>query len=237
MLGQQLAKDKLFVSQQKITTKSARQKSTISNKSNTSNNTSTSNQPTTSSTNQLGGALSSWKARGPLSGAAVDLITPQNQKEILTGNLYCILGIDSNGNLLEDCAYIRPVENTQTNINKYSTKDPSDSHLTNKVLFGKAKGNGYCCCYFTNLTDANNFMSMLAPAIMPKHVTKISVYKKKAQPNGYFKVGTIFGPCYISAAKLNEDLEVDTLTEDLQKELQEKAEVFKKYDNLFMNFN
>lgn len=173
-----------------------------------------------------------------MSGAATDLISQQNQKEILSGNIYCILGEDSTGKVLEDCAYIRPVENTQTNINKYSTTDPNDGHITNKVLFGKAKGNGYCCCYFDNLADANSFMNKVAQALnIPGGIAKISVYKKKAQPNGYFKIGTEFGPCYISAAKLNEDLEVDALTENLNKELQEKFEVFKRYDDIFMKFN
>ena len=81
-------------------------------------------------------------------------------------------------------------------------------------------------------------MNKVAQAVnIPGGIAKISVYKKKAQPNGYFKIGTEFGPCYISAAKLNEDLEVDALTEDLNKELQEKFEAFKRYDDIFMKFN
>ena len=225
-LGQQLYKDKLFVSQQKVIkpTKTSTQKQQQTQQQTTGQNTSP--------------QQSIYKARGPLSGAAIDLISQQNQKEILSGNIYCILGEDSTGKVLEDCAYIRPVENTQTNINKYSTADPNDGHITNKVLFGKAKGNGYCCCYFDNLTDANSFMNKVAQTVnIPSGIAKISVYKKKAQPNGYFKIGTEFGPCYISAAKLNEDLEVDALTEDLNKEFQEKFEAFKRYDDIFMKFN
>lgn len=225
-LGQQLYKDKLFVSQQKVVKQT---KTHTQNQSQTQQQTTGQNTPPQQSI---------YKARGPLSGAATDLISQQNQKEILSGNIYCILGEDSTGKVLEDCAYIRPVENTQANINKYSTTDPNDGHITNKVLFGKAKGNGYCCCYFDNLTDANSFMNKVAQAVnIPGGIAKISVYKKKAQPNGYFKIGTEFGPCYISAAKLNEDLDVDALTEDLNKELQEKFEAFKRYDDIFMKFN
>ena len=151
-----------------------------------------------------------FKSRGPLSSVAVDLISTPNQKEILHGKVYCILGVDANGNLLEDCAYIRPVEEDQRTQQKYM------AGATNKVLFGAAKGYGFCPCYFTDLNEANAFLGRidLSRFKVNAKVVKATVGSKNALTGGYFKIGTEFGPCYISASKLNENLKEEVKVEE-----------------------
>lgn len=151
-----------------------------------------------------------FKSRGPLSSVAVDLISTPGQKEQLSGKVYCILGQDANGAWLEDCAYIRPVEADQKTQSKYMVG------ATNKVLFGSAKGYGFCPCYFDNLQDANDFLNKidLSKFKVNAKVVKATVGNKNALTGGYFKIGTEFGPCYISASKLNESLKEDIKIEE-----------------------
>lgn len=157
----------------------------------------------TNNINATGAPKNGFKARGPLSGVAVDLLSTPNQKEFLSGKIFCIVGRDVNGKPLEDCAFIRPVETDQKIQQKYM------KGATNKVLFGSAKGYGYCPCYFTTLQEANDFLSKINTANykLNAKVSQITVFQKNAQSNGYFKIGTEFGPCYISAEKLNESAE------------------------------
>ena len=81
---------------------------------------------------------------------------------------------------------------------------------TNKVYFGS--GNGYtdCTCFFDELTDADNFLATISSSgKVPANISNLKVVKKYADKNGYFIVGTEFGPCAIQAKKLNEALEED----------------------------
>ena len=166
-----------------------------------------------------------FKSRGPLSNVAVDLISTPGQKETLYGKVYCILGQDTNGNLLEDCAYIRPVEADQRTQQKYMRG------ATNKVLFGSAKGYGFCPCYFTDLNEANAFLAKLdlnSFKVNPK-VVRAVVGSKNALTGGYFKIGTEFGPCYISASKLNENLKEEVKIEECEKKTLTNEEKADKY--------
>jgi hypothetical protein len=153
-----------------------------------------------------------FKSRGALSGSAVDLKSIPGQKEHLSTPIYCVNGVDSNGTVLEDTAYIRPVEADPKSQAKYTINN------TNKVLFGKAKGYGYCQVYFTSKQAADDFcMQLIAsnPGVNP-NVALIKVCQlKSALANGYFMIGTEFGSVFISASKLNENI---------QEAIQESAE-------------
>jgi 3-methyladenine DNA glycosylase Mpg len=157
-----------------------------------------------------------FKSRGALSNVAIDLLSTPNQKEYLSTPIYCVNGVDANGVVVEDTAYIRPVEADAKSQAKYTINN------TNKVLFGKAKGYGYCQVYFTDKQAAEDFC-MKVIASDPKvnsNVTLIKVCQlKKTLANGYFKIGTEFGPVYISASKLNESI---------QEAIQEAAKVEKQ---------
>jgi len=198
-------------------------KTSSSNTSNTS--TSAGNPP-----------KSNFKSRGPLSGVAVDLIGQPNQKISLSGKLYCIVGKDANGKTLDDCVFVRPVEADQKIQQKYMVGN------TNKVLFGAAKGYGFCPCFFTSLDDAKNFYSKINfnNFKLNQKVDTITIEYKKAQANGYFQVGTEFGPVYISAEKLNESLQEDVKKDEVDitptaDELKGNFAglTFEEYDNAF----
>lgn len=166
----------------------------------------TSSAGTTPSTPRTPGQppQNNFKSRGALSGVAVDLKSVPGQKEHLSTPIYCVNGVDSNGTVLEDTAYIRPVEADPKSQTKYTVNN------TNKVLFGKAKGYGYCQVYFTSKQAADDFcMQLIAanPGVNP-NVALIKVCQlKSALANGYFMIGTEFGTVYISASKLNESIQ------------------------------
>jgi hypothetical protein len=169
------------------------------------------------STGIPGQPQNNFKARGALSNVAIDLISTPNQKEHPSGPLFSINGYDSNGTLLEDTMYIRPVEADPKSQAKYVVNG------TNKVLFGKAKGYGYCQVYFTDYNEAERFMkNATASGIkIPANVSIVQVCQlKNSLANGYFKIGTEFGPVYISASKLNECLqeEIQETTQEVSNE-------------------
>ena len=145
-----------------------------------------------------------FKSRGALSSVAVDLKSVPGQKEHLSTPIYCVNGVDSAGTVLEDTAYIRPVEADPKSQAKYTVNS------TNKVLFGKAKGYGYCQVYFTSKQAADDFCAQLIasnPGVNP-NVALIKVCQlKSALANGYFMIGTEFGSVFISASKLNESIQ------------------------------
>lgn len=163
-----------------------------------------------------------FKARGPLSNVAVDLIGTPGHKTALSGDIFCINAIDQTTNkALEDCAYIRPVEDK--NQDKYKIGN------TNKLLFGKAKGYGYCQIYWQNKADADNYLKSVNWSDLTSMY--VGVAKKKANSNGYFAIGTQYGPAYISAEKLNEELEEEVITE--KKSSISNKEKWERLENAF----
>ena len=78
---------------------------------------------------------------------------------------------------------------------------------TNKVNFSSGNGYSDCTCFFDDQNDAQAFLNkIIKNNRVPVNVTNPRVVKGKADPNGYFIVGTEFGDCAISAKKLNEAL-------------------------------
>ncbi len=95
---------------------------------------------------------------------------------------------------------------------------------TNKIRFSSGNGYSDCTCFFDDPNDANNFLNqVIQNNRVPANVSNPRVVKGKADPNGYFIVGTEFGDCAISAKKLNEAFD-ETTTEDTSREVNwEKA--------------
>lgn len=162
--------------------------------------------------------INPFKSRGPLSGVAVDLIGTPGQKVKLYGMVYTLNGF-VNGSPVEDCAYVRPVE--EKNQQKYM------SGATNKLLFGKAKGYGYCQLFFRSRNEADAYLNAVYWPKLTSMVVGVTI--ARANSNGYFEVGTEFGPALISAAKLNEDL-VEEVEEPTKQTVRDK---WKKFEELF----
>ena len=140
-----------------------------------------------------------FKSRGPLSGQAIGLVGNPGEKTTFSQDLYVIVGFDAAKKPLEQTAYIRPLDS------KYADNG------VNKMLFGSAKGYGFCQVYFTSQADAQRVANLIcddfnSKGIKPKEVDAIGVAKKKPMSNGYFQLSTKVGNVYISASKLNEDL-------------------------------
>ncbi len=164
-----------------------------------------------------------YKQRGPLSGVAVDLIGTPGQKITLRSPVFTINGF--NGQTpVEDCAYIRPVE--AINQRKYM------SGSTNKLLFGKAKGYGYLQIFFDNKNDADAFLNRVPWSSLTS--MSVGVTQKKALVKGYYKIGTEYGPVYISADKINESLEEEVEeVEEATKQKPTTRDKWKKFEELF----
>lgn len=134
----------------------------------------------------------------------IGLIGQPHDKTYLQGKIVTISGFDANGNALDvnATAFVRPLKS------KYATVDGKK----NRVLFGASKGYDDCRIYLpeseyaamdklmTDLTSSANFQ----PA---QNVASVKVVYKNADPNGYFKVDTDLGEVYVSAKKMNEELE------------------------------
>ena len=213
ILGNALTLDNCFESQQQTTS--------------TTPKTTT---PRATSTGNAGQPQNNFKSTGGLSSKAVNLISTPGQKEFLSAPVYCIAAIDASNKTLEDTLYIRPVEATQQAQEKYMVNG------TNKVLFGKAKGYGYCTVYFNDYNEATKFMNAALTSGMKlkPEVAKLEVAKVgKVLPNGYFKIGTEFGPVYISASKLNEQLTEEAEPE--QPKTHNNKEKWERYEEAFFH--
>lgn len=143
-----------------------------------------------------------YKQSGPQSGNVRDLRdidgnpggTPGNKVFANTNLIYKITGEDPT------------IKNTPTVFINPISKSGAEGN-TNKVKIGS--GNGYtdCTCYFDDPNDAQAFLDkIIQNNRVPVNVSNLKVYKMKADPNGYFLVGTEFGVVAVSAKTLNEAL-------------------------------
>ena len=149
---------------------------------------------------QSTGPVSGHKSSGPHSGEIPNLIGTAGVKEnILASLMYCVQA-DKIGKNTPN-AFITPLNTTTTgNIIKV------DKATAEVVKFGS--GNGYtdCTCWFDDVNLATDFAIKCQNKFGAKY-TNISIAKAKTDPNGYYKVSTEFGECYIKAKKLNETFE------------------------------
>jgi hypothetical protein len=160
---------------------------------------------TTQNTPRQAGAApqNGYKSSGPQSGSARDLISTPGNKEILTGLVYKIEGVNAKSAKNKAKLYIKPLEASGAKGN------------TNKVMMGSANGYTDCVCHFNNAQDADSFLKTWATVNAAQtQFTNVQVVRKNADPNGYFEIGTEYGPCYISAVKLNE--QVNTGADELE---------------------
>lgn len=156
------------------------------------------------STSNAGGGQppkNNYKQSGPQSANVRDLLsinggagTP-GEKVYANGSLiYKIIG-DSQQSKNIPNVFIKPLSK-------------SGAHgTTNKIFI--SSGNGYtdCTCYFDDPNDAQAMLDkIIADNRVPNGITNLRVVKMKADSNGYFYVGTEYGPCAISAKTLNEAL-------------------------------
>lgn len=146
-----------------------------------------------------------YKSQGAKSDQMIGLVGQPHDKTYLAGGkVLAISGFDANGKALDvnATAFVRPLKS------KYATADGT----ANRILFGASKGYDDCRIYLPE--DKLAEMTQLAadlvstPDFKPAaNVANIRVVYKNADNNGYFKVNTNLGEVYVSARKMNENLE------------------------------
>lgn len=141
----------------------------------------------------------SYKSSGAQSGNARALISTPGQKEILTASvMYKIIDNGSKtGSGKEIRAFIKPLE----------ARGRSASGNTNKVFVGSSTGYTDMTCCFDSLQEANTFAAILANLV---NNSNLKVVKMSLDKNGYYKIGTECGDCYVAAVKLNEQVKDKT---------------------------
>lgn len=150
----------------------------------------------TASTGTATGAASApqngYKSSGPQSGNVRDLYgNPGDKVTADTSLIYKIIA-DKVGKNTPN-VFIKPLSASGATGN------------TNKIFI--SSGNGYtdCTCYFDDPNDAQTFLDkIIAAGRVPSNISNLRVVKMKADPNGYFLVGTEFGVVAVSAKTLNE---------------------------------
>ena len=138
----------------------------------------------------------SYKSSGAQSANARDLKGTPNNKIHLAGNVYCIQGASTGKS--PNVLFVDPI------LNK------GEASGTNKVMYSTGHGYTDSTCFFGSPKEADDF---LVKARAKGLATNAQVRAKKAASNGYFKVGTELGDCYILAVKLNE--QIAGITEEL----------------------
>jgi hypothetical protein len=154
-----------------------------------------------------------YKSSGPQSGNVRDLQGNPNEKVIADTNFIYKIIADKIGKNTPN-VFIKPL----------SASGVTGS--TNKIFI--SSGNGYtdCTCYFDDPNDAQAFLDkIIAANRVPANINNIRVVKMKADPNGYFLVGTEFGTVAVSAKTLNEAFEVN---EDLSGGWKKATEKYSK---------
>lgn len=146
-----------------------------------------------------------FKQSGPQSGNARDLLdidggpgTPGAKVDPSGVDVYGICGTST----------------TTKNIARVFVKPLAPSGAagkTNKVCIGSGKGFGDCVCWFEDANEAQDFLDKIVKnGRVPANVTGLQIVAKRKESNGYFLVGTEFGPCAISARALNEAISSDS---------------------------
>lgn len=121
-------------------------------------------------------------------------------KDILTvPEMYCILG------------EFNPKGKTSPKIHV----SPQGQSAPLKVKYTSGQGHNDCILYFDNLSAANDFKTK-CDANLPANVAFLKVKKIATDPNGYVQVNTQYGPAWIKASKLHEEIAEDEYEADVE---------------------
>lgn len=163
---------------------------------NQTTNTATQNQTKVQTTKVPGQPpKNNYKSTGGQSGKVRDLKGTAGNKEFLSGWVFRIEGVNTAAKKIP-YAFIRPL------------KDSGAKNGTNNVFVGDPSGYTDCTLFFSDLAEADAFLLKCNQGgVVGSTITNLHVSKIKADSNGYYKVGTIFGDAYIKASKLNEEVE------------------------------
>ena len=124
-------------------------------------------------------------------------------KDILTvPEMYCILG------------EFNPKGKTSPKIHV----SPQGQGAPLRVKYTSGQGHNDCILYFDSLSAANDFKTK-CDANLPANVAFLKVKKLATDPNGYVQVDTQYGPAWIKASKLHEEIVEDEADVELVEEV------------------
>ena len=189
-----------------IPDKAAKSKGTAAAKT-----TSSSSTTSTSSVPQNG-----YKSSGPQSGNVRDL------QDINGGQGIPGVKVNASGQFIYKIIADKVGKNTP-NVFIKPLSASGETNGTNKIFI--SSGNGYtdCTCYFDDPNDAQVFLDkIIQNNRVPSNIVNLRIVKMNADSNGYFLVGTEFGPVAVSAKTLNEALK------ESMEEIQEAASGWEK---------
>jgi hypothetical protein len=92
-----------------------------------------------------------------------------------------------------------------------------------KVKYTSGQGFNDCILHFDSLAAANDFKTK-CEANLPANVAFLQVKKLPTDPNGYVQVDTQYGPAWIKASKLHEEIIEDSDTELVEDIVAEEVE-------------
>lgn len=191
------------------------------NNNSTSN---TNNKTTNGNATRNARGSSSYKTSGGQSGQARALIGQPGVKEYITGSTYWIKGIKADSNNTQ-CAFVRPLV------------PAGAAGSVNRVFVGDPSGNKDCRVFFGNEQTAIDFLNKCQTNNkVAANISNLNVVRTNADQNGYFQVDTEFGPVYIKASKLNEEIEEDFELEDKQTEKKpSNKEKWERYEEAYFH--
>ena len=192
------------------------------NNNNSASNTTTKN--TSGNGTRSAKGSSSYKTSGGQSGQARALIGQPGVKEHITGSTYWIKGTKANSNNTQ-CAFVRPLV------------PAGASGSVNKVFVGDASGNKDCRVFFKDEQAAIDFLNKCQTNNkIATGISNLNIIRTSADQNGYFQVDTEFGPVYIKASKLNEEIEEDFEKENKQTEKKlSNKEKWERYEEAYFH--
>lgn len=124
-------------------------------------------------------------------------------KDILTvPYMYCIMG------------EFNPKGKTSPKIHV----SPQGQSAPLRVKYTSGQGHNDCILYFESLAAADDF-KVKCDANLPANVAFLKVKKLATDPNGYVQVDTQYGPAYIKASKLHEEIVEDEADVELVEEV------------------
>lgn len=184
----------------------------------------TTNKNTNGNSTRNAKGSSSYKTSGGQSGQARALIGQPGDKEYITGSTYWIKGVKANSNNTQ-CAFVRPLV------------PAGAAGSVNKVFVGDASGNKDCRVFFKDEQTAIDFLNKCQTNNkIAAGISNLNIIRTSADQNGYFQVDTEFGPVYIKASKLNEEIEENFEQEDKQTEKKlSNKEKWERYEEAYFH--
>lgn len=172
------------------------------------------------------GPLNNYKSTGPQSGNVRGLIGEPFKKIQFAGYVFGIEGDNTKAQKVGAFAHIKPL----SAVGKATDGD-------NRVFLGSSNGYTDCKVYLEYMADADAFLQKCL-AVAPDNIQNLHVTKKHADPNGYYRVNTQFGPVLIAAQKLNEQL-TETLEDEsiVEKNMQDYFQDIDEFDKNLRKYN